>query len=872
MNVRAEAPEGSRATQGRLLWPILVLAFYSILAVALTWPLVTRMATAVPNDIGDPLLNTWILAWDHHALLTQPLRLFDANIFHPLPRTLAYSEHLISSAGLMLPLQGLIGEPVVIYNLSLLISFPLAAFGMYLLVLHWTHSRSAAFIAGLIFGFAPYRFAAVAHLQLLTFQWLPLAVLFLDKFMGAVVSLLRHRWLVGAEDVTVQPPRPPRGGRKTVNAPLWGVRGAKTLSNFEPTPLATYTTAFSIFLALQLLASWYLAVYTLFIMAIFMIVWLITVLWPRSATTPADEQSSVRPKGDFSVRRWLTLGLPLVMTVGLTILFAAPYVGLVDALREARPLSQSVALAASATDYVAAAPFNTFFGPLTAAFRDRSFFTEENTLFIGIVAPGLALVGLAVGLGVLGDKKETERRLRLRLRLRPMSEDGDGAVRASFLRVWLSLGLILFISLTLTFAGPYTLLATLVPGSSIVRVPPRWIIPALFGLAGLAGLGYATIENLWGQTSRQAKNLQSPDGQRGLMDRWRANPIAMMLPVGIAVLLVLETVSIPLPLAAVENHQTLNPIYAWLRAQPDDFALLELPLHSAPAPEFPEVKRLYASTLGWWPLINGYSGYTPPRQPELAQALANFPDDRAVAALQALAGQIAVTNGGKMGELLPETFDSAFATPTDTFSQNDVGQKLYMVIHPGEAPFDRTQWETIDRWRVERNPVFRPLGYFAGEALYQVLPPVADRFTGPPLARFGPEGEIELRAAELITIVNLPGATNVPRPDDTPNALALVWQSTVPLPADYTVFIHFRAADGFVRQQVDGPPVGGTYPTGAWLPLVAVQDIHPFAAEAAQQADHIAVGLYNPVTGARLPAFDDQGRRQQDDAIIIALH
>jgi hypothetical protein len=51
---------------------------------------------------------------------------------------------------------------------------------MYLLALHWTHQRSTAFIAGLIFAFAPYRFAAIAHLQLLTFQWLPFIILFVD--------------------------------------------------------------------------------------------------------------------------------------------------------------------------------------------------------------------------------------------------------------------------------------------------------------------------------------------------------------------------------------------------------------------------------------------------------------------------------------------------------------------------------------------------------------------------------------------------------------------------------------------------------------------------------------------------------------------
>jgi hypothetical protein len=163
---------------------LFILVIYILLTFILTHPLIFNLTTAVPNDIGDPLLNTWILAWNSHALLTDPLNLFNANIFYPLPNTLAYSEHLFSSALLVLPLQLISAEPIVAYNISVLITFPLAAFGMYLLALRWTRQRSAAFIAGLIFAFAPYRFATIAHLQLLTFQWLPFIILFVDRLIN----------------------------------------------------------------------------------------------------------------------------------------------------------------------------------------------------------------------------------------------------------------------------------------------------------------------------------------------------------------------------------------------------------------------------------------------------------------------------------------------------------------------------------------------------------------------------------------------------------------------------------------------------------------------------------------------------------------
>ncbi|RME40888.1 MAG: hypothetical protein D6796_16595, partial [Caldilineae bacterium] len=96
----------------------------------------------------------------------------------------------------------------------------------------------------------------------------------------------------------------------------------------------------------------------------------------------------------------------------------------------------------------------------------------------------------------------------------------------------------------------------------------------------------------------------------------------------------------------------------------------------------------------------------------------------------------------------------------------------------------------------------------------------------------------------------------------------LYWRTDTPLPADYTVFIHLRAADGFVRAQADSPPVGNHYPTSRWRAGEVVQDIHPLPTEA-DSADHIAIGLYNLPTGERLPAFAPDGSPLPDDAFLM---
>jgi len=65
------------------------------MTVCKTYPLIVHLTTHIPSDPGDPLLNVWILAWDFHALTTNPASLFNANIFYPVENTLAFSEHML---------------------------------------------------------------------------------------------------------------------------------------------------------------------------------------------------------------------------------------------------------------------------------------------------------------------------------------------------------------------------------------------------------------------------------------------------------------------------------------------------------------------------------------------------------------------------------------------------------------------------------------------------------------------------------------------------------------------------------------------------------------------------------------------------------
>jgi len=162
---------------------LLVLLGFGLLTLLMICPLSLHLAEAL-QDTSDSLLNLWITNWQAHQLLTSPLELFDTNIFYPYPDTLAYSEILFPNVLLSVPIFVLTDNPVLTYNLMFLLSFILSAFGLYLLAYRLSGNRYAALVAGLVFAFSPYRAGHLSQLQLLTMQWMPLALLYLDRYLG----------------------------------------------------------------------------------------------------------------------------------------------------------------------------------------------------------------------------------------------------------------------------------------------------------------------------------------------------------------------------------------------------------------------------------------------------------------------------------------------------------------------------------------------------------------------------------------------------------------------------------------------------------------------------------------------------------------
>jgi hypothetical protein len=119
-----------------------------------------------------------------HKLGGDPRPLFSPNVFYPHQLTLTYSDSMLLPALTTVPFLVVGLHPVVAYNLVLVLSFVASALAMYLLAVHLTGSRPAAFVAGLLFGFHPFRFEHYSHFELQMTYCMPLALLALHRFLA----------------------------------------------------------------------------------------------------------------------------------------------------------------------------------------------------------------------------------------------------------------------------------------------------------------------------------------------------------------------------------------------------------------------------------------------------------------------------------------------------------------------------------------------------------------------------------------------------------------------------------------------------------------------------------------------------------------
>lgn len=151
-------------------------------AVVFYWPMLTRIDTW--SEGGDAMFNAWTLSRNHNCILGDNCSNYvDANIYFPNKDTMLYSETQLSAGVLTLPLHFINDNPIFAFNVWTVVSTFLCGFFMYLFAKYLSKGRElASTVAGLIFAFAPFRMAAIFHLQNWSIFYLPLVFLLIFKY------------------------------------------------------------------------------------------------------------------------------------------------------------------------------------------------------------------------------------------------------------------------------------------------------------------------------------------------------------------------------------------------------------------------------------------------------------------------------------------------------------------------------------------------------------------------------------------------------------------------------------------------------------------------------------------------------------------
>jgi len=163
-------------TAGRSRWTVHALYLgLSLLFASRFFPLTHPTSHAFAD--GDPALAAWIIQWESHALVTSPLRLYAGNTFYPYERSIVLSDPFLTLAVLNVPVRAFTPNPWVGYNLLLVLSFYLSAVWAGALARAITKSDAAGVWGGIFFGFMFYRVHHFGHLQIISCQWIPAAIL-----------------------------------------------------------------------------------------------------------------------------------------------------------------------------------------------------------------------------------------------------------------------------------------------------------------------------------------------------------------------------------------------------------------------------------------------------------------------------------------------------------------------------------------------------------------------------------------------------------------------------------------------------------------------------------------------------------------------
>lgn len=240
--------------------------------------------------------------------------------------------------------------------------------------------------------------------------------------------------------------------------------------------------------------------------------------------------------------------------------------------------ARTIGAQASLKSYLTTARINWLYGEWSARFRQ-----PEGELFPGVVPLGLALLAL----------------IPLPFSQRNWLKKDKEAINKNRLILFYAFILLLGILFSLGTKGPFYFWHRFIPGYRAIRAVTRFHVYTMLALAVLASFGLNKLLIL----IKRGYGLN-------------------FLKVFLLALLIIEYLSIPIPLRPIASSQNMPQIYQELKRWPSKKVILELPLPE-PGSGIGRIEgpRLYYSLFHGHYLVNGYSGFFSPVYLSLRQRL-----------------------------------------------------------------------------------------------------------------------------------------------------------------------------------------------------------------------------------------------------------
>jgi hypothetical protein len=583
----------------------LYLLIILLLVIAMAYRYDPHISTSIPGMWWDPLLNTWTLSWDTTALIHHPLQLWQAPLLYPYNLTLSYSENLIGDLPYFAPVYLISHNPVLAYNVTFYSIFFLDGLTMYVVARAYTRRRFAAFIAALIYAFAPYRLSQIDHIPITGGEWIPLAFLYLDR------SFQQGRW------------------RNWI--------------------------LFALFFLLQLLSSVYYGIFLAYTLIAFV---LVRYAKPFVLRLYRQRGSYLKSLAKLSIRPIVVFGI----TLGLILLFMEPYLASLHSGYE-RSVTESLGYSAFITDFLYTTPFNLLHGittisadnipahcvsalnaqqyPLSciAPFQGKTPPVDsEHYLFLGWTTLVLAITGIVLA---VRRRNRTIRTYAWTALIVLLFAFGP------FLQAATGTGAPLMTGSTLSHpylpAIPMPWLAAFYafPGFKGLRVPARLIGILLMMLALLGAYAVAWLQEMVQTRHTTTSTLDQSQGemqtrlsniQNSPLKTFAIRCVLVLIPLA----LLLEALPASFPITNVPTGNAVPPVYQWLNTHGGTAPIIELPI-SKPGTNFNAEEEAwydYYTIYQPHPIVNGWSGYRPPITNTISLVMQSFPSQASTDILQ----------------------------------------------------------------------------------------------------------------------------------------------------------------------------------------------------------------------------------------------